>query len=250
MVNEMILVNMDLGSQYTAPVITVVGDGTGSVGDIYYGLSVWTTSVNASPTDIGQSTIGTIWYTGTDTYNDYTINFSPISNGSYYSLFKGTSEDTLRPYVNIGKGTGTYTDANPASIPTTGSTPVYNHAYDTAIILPVPSLYTPSYNRKLIVHDLDNLDRVIYSKGNVYAADLVFDNISKTEYTDLQTVFNWNAALRFYPRKNTRPDIYFDVFWQNSWNFLPTVKTWIDGNWSGNIKLEGLNKTSSISDVV
>jgi hypothetical protein len=65
----------------------------------------------------------------------------------------------------------------------------------------------------------------------------------------LQTIRNWRQDVRIYPQKEARDDIFFNVAWSGDWNFKLTTPSWINGGYTGNITLTGIERLINVTDV-
>lgn len=250
---KFMIVNMDTSIQMTSPVMTGTNIGiTNTISNpYYYGISSVVQSINNVPVASGLTSIGTILSFGTFG-TSIQLKWTPDINAYKYIIYKGTSDETLKEWVNIGGTIGTWIDTNVNNIPlSTKETPsIYNTAFTQSIIFPDLRSYVPKYDTNLIIHNMSNFSKVVYNKGNIWGCTIGFEQLNETELSDVRLVYNWRNNLRFYPSKDTKPNIYFDCILNSGWNFGLTIPTLTTGGWNGEITLVGNKAVNSISEVL
>jgi hypothetical protein len=180
-------------------------------------------------------------------------------NEDGHGIFAGTSEDNLKLY-RIIQGTNDitineyvsfmYQDAN-------GNTPNYHNDYESnalsytnAYLLPEQSGYNPYFTEEKVKHKLDNGKTLTYFKGFNFNADINFEQISGTELSNLKEIKNLKTNLRFFPNIAEKPNLSYDVIWDNDFNYPFTVPTYTGGGYNGNIHFEGITRLGSIGDTI
>lgn len=248
------IVNLN-GSVLQSNIGQAVGTvGVGEVGTNYfYAVSMRTVSVNGTYEIFGESDYGAVLDAGTHEGTSNILTFSLVDGAFDYMVYKGTADADgtyLYKYVNLSGTQGTWIDETVYSVGTGGTIGAYNLAYTMGIYLTAPASYNADFDRARVTHRMQNQDYRYYNKGLVFNASLTYEQISEGEKNDMQTVYNWNADMRFFPNFDEKPNVWFDVAWQSAWVFPFTVPTFINGGYNGNMSLTGLYKLSAVSEWV
>jgi hypothetical protein len=200
----------------------------------------------------------------TNTYKIYLGTGGTAGTNLYYSytkVYMGTSGTNVDSFNFKPWGTsnyGTFENVAGTSLGTTIlifedkplSENLFNVGYTNFYTLPPQSSYNGYFTEDKVKHRLDNGRLVTYFKGFNFNADIGFEQLTGTEYTDLQTIKNLKTNFRFFPNLEEKPDLSYDVIWDNDFNYSFTIPTVIGGGFNGNMHLEGLNRLGSMGDII
>jgi len=237
---KLLLHNLNTGSLLSPPTLSVDWNG-----GIYFttphfcAIAIGISSINSTP-QLLTGMIGSIYNCGT--LSDHTVSFAPRTDIGTYYFYTGTA-DANGTYLKLKamyNGTlGTITTA--FLINSFGSnTNSYNQTYTQSIFLPQPSSYSVKYINNLITNGMSNKDTLIYDKSSTPVISLGFTQISETEKSDLENIYNWRAEMRFFPNIDGNGTNYYDCYWANDFDFSWTVPTYSEGGYNGNIQLNSL----------
>jgi len=125
-----------------------------------------------------------------------------------------------------------------------------NEIRNACYLLPEQSGYNAYFTEDKIKHKLDNGKTLTYFKGFNFNADINFEQISGTDLTNLKEIKNLKTNLRFFPNIAEKPNLSYDVIWDNDFNYPFTVPTYTGGGYNGNIHFEGITRLGSIGDTI
>jgi hypothetical protein len=248
---QMLLANIDAGTQLVAPAFTMGTTGIGTFGTYFYSVVQQTMTQNLTPVICGESTFGTIMKSA-GSLGTCVLSWTPSGVGSY-TIYKGTANGAtgtyMFGYVSVNGTLGTWTDPNQTAMGTGSALGSFQMAWTQSIVLPPVSAYAPAFANNLIIQTLYNYNTVISGKKKTYSAALSYTQIGSQNRYDLMTAFNWQAGMRFFPMVPEDPAVYFNVYWASDFNFT-FLNSSINGGYAGNVKLVGIEGLTSITEVV
>lgn len=179
-----------------------------------------------------------------------------FSNCNGMVVYTGTSKDTMKIEKLYDFGTSMNTIGTYGIFMTYDYTvSYYDISYSYGVInncylLPEQSGYNPYFTEEKVKHKLDNGKTLTYFKGFNFNADINFEQISGTELSNLKEIKNLKTNLRFFPNIAEKPNLSYDVIWDNDFNYPFTVPTYTGGGYNGNIHFEGITRLGSIGDTI
>lgn len=196
--------------------------GTVELSNMFYSYSIPIYGTNAYSNRVGHRLV--IHPYGSAFFEDATWDFGTI---------EGTTFGSMRLYTD-------------RPLPTVLQDVEYSNVY----LLPEQSGYNPYFTEDKVKHKLDNGKTLTYFKGFNFNADINFEQISGTELSNLMEIKNLKTNLRFFPNLTEKPNLSYDVIWDNDFNYPFTVPTYTGGGYNGNIHFEGITRLGSIGDTI